>query len=347
MAKFDEAGSSSASRVFGIDALSTIVTSFLTTPELAVIVKTRLVAEGVIDGRLQPPSYYERIYTRGAAFAPADLRAVLGTMEGLGFGTRSGTPMRASAASAAAGGATETGPIAGACMDRVRWDNPFDLHEIRLVGGERETKRLICPRAFGGFCADDHGSWGEDAQTWVSHKFHSLTLARCCVEMTDGPDLFDSTSISTQAGSRNVVLLLDVTYLFWSDPYTSLKASQILSRLSFSVDGGGPMLLCSWHQSECESLHEDGTLIGHDADGNYREDYRFMNPRYWKGGTRVDNLDTFKNKLANDDPFLKCDLATSLSLLCVHYALVCYGNHDGCLCHGPHYDAHPWAGLPR
>jgi hypothetical protein len=306
MAKFDEAGSSSASRVFGIDALSTIVTSFLTTPELAVIVKTRLVAEGVIDGRLQPPSYYERIYTRGAAFAPADLRAVLGTMEGLGFGTRSGTPMRA-------------------CMDRVRWDNPFDLHEIRLVGGERETKRRICPRAFGGFCADDNGSWGEDAQTWVSHKFHSLTMA----------------------GSRNVVLLLDVTYLFWSDPYTSLKAFQILSRLSFSVDGGGPMLLCSWHQSECESLHEDGTLVGHDADGNYREDYRFMNPRYWKGGTRVDNLDTFKNKLANDDPFLKCDLATSLSLFCVHYALVCHGNHDGCLCRGPHYDAHPWAGLPR
>ena len=65
MAKFDEAGSSSASRVFGIDALSTIVTSFLTTRELAVIMKTRLVADGVIDGRLQPPSYYERIYTRG------------------------------------------------------------------------------------------------------------------------------------------------------------------------------------------------------------------------------------------------------------------------------------------
>jgi hypothetical protein len=145
MAKFDEAGSSSASRVFGIDALSTIVTSFLTTPELAVIVKTRLVAEGVIDGRLAPPSYYERIYTRGAAFAPADLRAVLGTMEGLGFGTRS--LRRASAASAASGRAIATGPIAGACMDRVRWDNPFDLHEIRLVGGERETKRRICPRA--------------------------------------------------------------------------------------------------------------------------------------------------------------------------------------------------------
>ena len=94
-----------------------------------------------------------------------------------------------------------------------------------------QPSRQLYSRVFGGFIADD--AEGDDVysvQTRLTHTFHSLTMA----------------------GSRNVVLLLEVTYERWDDPYTSLNAQLLLTRLSFSANGGEPVRLCTFYQDEAE-----------------------------------------------------------------------------------------------
>lgn len=181
-------------------------------------------------------------------------------------------------------------------MDHARVGADDELAQVTLSG------RRLYSRVFGGFIADDAVD-GEfySIQTRLTHAFHSVTMA----------------------GSRNIVLFLQVTCTSWDDPYTSLSAQSLVAKLSYSANGSTahvPLFL--FHQSEDEGTHQDGRMVGHDAEGNYIDDYDFYNPLYWRKFS-PGSLDEFKEHLANDDPLLNCDLEPILSKLCVDFALDC------------------------
>lgn len=71
-------------RIFDVDALSGIVTAFLNVPALAALMNTApgLITEGVIDGRLQPPSEFERMFTL-EALTHSGLFATVGILSSL------------------------------------------------------------------------------------------------------------------------------------------------------------------------------------------------------------------------------------------------------------------------
>jgi len=78
----DDASAPPARRIFEVDALSSVVTSFLNVPGLAALVQAapRLITDRVVDGRLQQPSDYERMFTR-CDFPPSALQTVFGAAQ--------------------------------------------------------------------------------------------------------------------------------------------------------------------------------------------------------------------------------------------------------------------------
>ena len=201
-------------------------------------------------------------------------------------------------------------------MDPARVGVDDELED--QIWPDQMPSRQLYSRVFGGFIADD--AEGDDVysvQTRLTHTFHSLTMA----------------------GSRNVVLLLEVTYERWDDPYTSLNAQLLLTRLSFSANGGEPVRLCTFYQDESE-----GNEPGIDADGFEIDDYDFYSPSYWKRKINDDALDALKKHLAKDDPLLKPGALKDLVCqFCFGYAFDC--REKGYL-YNRNFDLmHPWVSL--